>query len=261
VVSATACYAALCSAIMHDAIMSCRRLNLHQSLTHSLTSLHLPPSVSISMSKHLHPSILSTIHLHLSLTVLRKNNRIVLPSRCENVIIATYKAPAEGAEEREIRRLLPYHLHRIHTLCPKESVQDLVLLFRYFDRVSAPQGTVLWHEGDESDSAVLLCVGALQSNLYVDEDGEGADEKFSKSDSISGELVRRLSMVKETSSVGEGHGKGKGTGKGMGGSAGQEDASSYEEISVGHLIGEEEGEDRMGRGQIMFALKLFSTAI
>jgi hypothetical protein len=151
------------------------------------------------------------------------------------VIIATYKAPAEGAEEREIRRLLPPHLRRIHTLCPKESVQDLVQLFQYFDKVTAPQGTVLWHEGDESESAVLLCVGALQSNLYVDEDGDGADEKFRKSDSISGELVRRLSLVKEPSSVGEGKGKGKG----MGGGAGQEDASSYEEISVGHLIGED----------------------
>lgn len=149
-----------------------------------------------------------------------------------------YKAPIEGAEEREIRRLLPPHLQKIHTLCPKESVQDLFLLFQYFDKVTARQGTVLWHEGDESDSAVLLCVGALQSNLYVDEDGEGTDEKFRKSDSISGEFVRRLSMVKETSSVGEGKGSRRGTGSGNG--AGQEDASSYEEISVGHLIGENE---------------------
>jgi hypothetical protein len=80
-------------------------------------------------------------------------------------------------------------------------------------------------------------------NLYFDEDGEGAEEKFRKSDSISGELVRRLSLVKETSSAGEG--------KGIGGSAGQEDASSYEEISVGHLIGEDEDvdedENRTGR--------------
>jgi hypothetical protein len=139
--------------------------------------------------------------------------------------------------------IIAHWFARADPLCPKESVQDFVLLFQYFDKVTAPQGTVLRHEGDESESAVLLCVGSLQRNLYFDEDGEGAEEKFRKSDSISGELVRRLSLVKETSSAGEG--------KGMGGSAGQEDASSYEEISVGHLIGEDEDvdedENRTGR--------------
>lgn len=133
-------------------------------------------------------------------------------------------------KEKEERNLLPLHLHKIHTLCPKESIQELMKLFQYFDLVIALKGKILWQVGDESNSAILLCLGTLQSNLFIDEEKDENDinyDKFGKSDT---------SEKKEKSENEKNEGTKKMTEIIMQ-NGNEEDSNFFEEISVGHLIG------------------------
>jgi hypothetical protein len=87
---------------------------------------------------------------------------------CEDVLVREI-SPTEDLNDPYHGISRPVHLRQLHSLCPNESSETVDKLLSYFEPEKVSKGAVLWHQGDASTRAILLCEGKLTSSVQGEE--------------------------------------------------------------------------------------------